>query len=320
MQLYAERLNKMIYQNGYVTGRGHHCLLTCVANYLQYYKIGLDEVDMFFRCNGYKIENDKDGGLTYGITLLNQIDSIGVPYSFCSFSEKEEAYEGLLSLVRKEEAVILFWDAGSLKYNSAFSHAENVNHCVNVIGADENGQIYISDGFIAGFKGSCFEGFVAFEDILPAWEKSGFHYAVIYPDRINEAERAKPRFSEIFSEHADNNLRMEACLSEMLEKLKKQEDRKELTNGLNDLNSYIRNCGMTYVRSYISMAVKTNVNDDEISAGYDEIIKGWNIVNCLLIKLMYVNSAEKLEEIGEKIHTLFIQENELMKKAAKMCL
>lgn len=309
----------MIYQNGYKTGRGHHCLLTCVANYLQYRNIGLDEVDMFFRCRGYKIENE-NGELKYGITLLDDIDSIGVPYSFCSFSGREEAYEGLLSLVKKEEALILFLDAGSLKYNSAFSHAENVNHCVNVIGADENGQIYISDGFIAGFKGSCFEGFLPFEDILPAWEKSNFNYAVIYPDKINEEGRAKPRFSEIFSEHAKNNLRMEECLTKMLDELKKQDDRKKLTKGLDKLNSYIRNCGMTYVRSYISMAVKSSLNDDGVSAELDEIIKGWNIVNCLLIKLMYVNSAEKFEEIGEKIHTLFRQENELMKKAAGMCL
>ncbi|MCR5460086.1 MAG: hypothetical protein K6F51_09340 [Acetatifactor sp.] len=215
-------------------------------------------------------------------------------------------------LIRDEKKLITFLDAGKLKYSSAFAYATNIGHCVNVIGVNENRQIYISDGYIATTKGSCFEGWIDFEEFEKAWEATGYGCVVIYPEKItNEWHDFPSDLRTVFANQKENNKKMLISIRHIITKLKaiKQEERRQ--DGLRQFNNFMRVSGLLFVREYFLELMKENGCDEELINRFAALLKEWGVVSCLIIKLLYVYDANEFDAILHKIEDIFTKENEI---------
>ena len=308
----------MIYENGYKTQKGCHCLLTCIINYLNYKNVEINETSLFLKVKGYNIEKCDDGKIRYSITLLDHINEIGVPYEFFKESSRETAWKKLRELITDEKQVILFLNASRLKYNSAFKYANDIGHCLNAIGYDDQERVYVSDGYIAGFKGAVFEDWLEAEPLLDAWEDVGFSYVLLNLDGIEKKDFlvTEQMIIDLAVEQQKNNLAVEEDLLSAIDSLKKYSDKKELEIKVLEINNHIRVDGLIFTRSYIAKAIEDYVQDKQLSVEYSNLCKEWNIISCILIKLVFDNSAERIDEIRDKIRAVFAKENEIMNSIA----
>ncbi len=308
----------MIYENGYKTKIGSHCLLTCINNYLNYKNIEIDETALFLKVKGYNIKKCNDGKIRYSVTLYDHMNEVGVPYEFFRESSRETAWKKLRELIMDEKLVILFLNASRLKYNSAFKYADDIGHCLNAIGFDDQDRVYVSDGYIAGFKGVAFEDWIEAEPLLNAWEDAGFSYVLLNLDGIEKKDFliTEQMIVDCAVELQKNNLAVEEEILTSIDSLKKYTDKKELELKVLEINKHIRVDGLIFTRSYMAKAIEDYVQDKQLSVEYSNLCKEWNIISCILIKLVFDNSAERIDEIRDKIRAVFAKENEIMNSIA----
>lgn len=303
----------MICNKGYVTKQGYNCFNICVANYLEYKKILLDEADLFLKSKEYEIEVLEDGRIIYRL-LKNSfimLDIIGIPYELKIIQKGENAKEILSEMIKKEALVTVFLKSSCLKYNSAFMYANDVNHCVNVIGMDERDRVLISDGYIAGYKAAYFDGWISFDELLNAWKNADYAYIVFHLDRMPDqtAENESYGISDVFSQYiADNEKVVKSFINEV--NRLKDYDNDILSGKLLELNNYLRVGGFISVKNYF-LEIFNKYNLD-IAEKYSDICKEWNVISCMIIKLLYVNTDSKYEEIICKMRNLFNSENEIL--------
>ena len=302
----------MIYKNCYATEKGHHCLLTCIRNYSKYVNCAMPETDLFLKIRGYDLIKLKFGIYGYNVVNSKILDLTRIPYDQIHFKKDQDLWKELSDLVRDEKKLITFLDAGKLKYSSAFAYATNIGHCVNVIGVNVNRQVYISDGYIATTKGSCFEGWIDFEEFEKAWEATGYGCVVIYPEKITKEWHDFPSdLRTVFANQKENNKKMLISIRHIVTKLKavKQEERRQ--DGLRQFNNFMRISGLLFVREYFLELIKENGRDEELINRYAALLKEWGVVSCLIIKLLYVYDINEFDAILHKIEDIFAKENEI---------
>ena len=310
-----ERRKYMICNKGYVTKQGYSCFNICVANYLEFKNIMLDEIDLFLKGKGYEIEILEDGRIIYSLlkNSLHMLDIIGIPYEYKKIQDGENAKEILSEIIKNEELVTVFLKTSCLKYNSIFMYENDVEHCVNVIGMDEHDRVLISDGYIPGYKASCFEGWVSFDELLNAWENANSDYVIFYLDKMADqtTENKRDGMSDIFSLYIADNEKVANCFIDEANCLKDY-DNDIRSSKLMELNRYIRVGGFITVKNYFLEILNKYVSDKDIAEKYSNICKEWNVISCMLIKLIYVNVNSKYEEIICKMRKLFDSENEIL--------
>lgn len=307
----------MIYNSNYTTEQGHHCLLTCVANYARRTGNEIPETDMFLKIKGYEIRENMYGLYEYKVVGVDILDQLQMPYEMKQFSEKQDLWKELSDLVREEKQIITFMDAGKLKYSSAFAYAVNIGHMVNVIGVNDEKQVYVSDGYIATAKGSCFEGWIDFEEFAASWSGSGYSYVVVYPEKISDGWRD---FSEdlktVFSGQSANNERLKQSIHGIIGKLRTITDNAGRQEALVMFNNYFRMSGLLFVRDYFIELMKKYCTDTSFAEEYSALYKEWSTVSCLIIKLRFIYSESMLDSVGEKIDGILDRENEIYGRLA----
>lgn len=311
----------MIVNKEYVTQKGLSCILGCVANYLSFAKIDLSETDMFFKVRGYELKENELGKLRYQISILDDPGELNISYTQKVCNNAEEAKKELIRLVEAEEKVSILMRASKLKYDTAFKYAESsVVHCVNVIGYNGTDEFYFSDGYIANFKGSTFNGYVAFEDFLEAWSDFQFIYMVLDTDQLirDGYTNYTPDIKELVQSQKNNNESYKKfILKEFLES-RALLNTKEFEKKILGINNQIRISGFLTVKTYYLELLKNRYLNSELIEGYSAILKTWNVISCLMIKLAYDNEERELDEIIERIKNAFETEEKLLSEMEKL--
>ncbi len=305
----------MICNKGYVTKQGYHCFNICVANYLKYKNTMLDEIDLFLRSKEYEIDVPEEGIIIYGLhkNTLGMLEDVGIPYELKSIQDGKNAKEILSECIRNEDLVTVFLKTSCLKYSRVFTYANDINHCVNVIGMDENDRVLISDGFITGYKAGCFEGWISFDELLNAWKSMNYSYIIFHLDEMGDqiTENKKYWISDIFSQYIVDNEKVTNRFINEINRLKDC-DNDVRSSKLMDFNTFLRVGGFMLVKNYFLGIMNKYNLDREITEKYANMIKGWNIISCMIIKLMYANAEDKYEEIICKMRALLDSENEIL--------
>lgn len=305
----------MICDKGYVTKQGYYCFNACVTNYLKFKNIMLDEVDLFIKGKEYEIEVREDGRIIY--TLLKNpkymLDAMGIPYEFKIIQDSENAKDILSEIIKNEKLVTVFVKASCLKYNSAFMNENDMIHCVNVIGMDEQDRVLISDGYIPAYKASCFEGWVSFDELLNAWKYADYEYVNLHLDEMTDRTIDNIRYgmSDIFSLYIADNEKVAKRFIDEVNDLKGC-DNDIRSRKLMDFNMYLRVGGFISVKKYFLEILNKYILDKDVAEKYSNICKEWNVISCKIIKLIYVNVDSKYDEIIHKMRELFDSENEIL--------
>ncbi len=311
----------MIFEKGYATQRGSQCILGCLENYLVYRKIDISEAELFFRMKGYELKPSKWGVMIYTISIFGNPEDLDVPYTIITSANREEAKQSLIKCVEDESNVAILMVANKLKYNSAFKYAEDVViHCVNVIGYDGGDKFFFSDGYIASFKGDMFEGYIAFDDFVDAWEGYNFMHVITDTDKLAEDgyENFKPDLQEISKKQKDNNKILKDYFVSNLKNAEALINTAEYEKSIMSLNSYIRLSGLLTVRSYFREYMEQYFPQTGLAVEYADICKEWNVISCLLIKAAYSDDVSEIEDISGRIESVFVKESEIIDRMAKL--
>ncbi len=311
----------MIVEKGYATQKGSQCFLSCLANYLAFRRIDISEVELFLRTEGYKLRQVESGLMAYSVAIYEEPENLGVPFYNYRFDSREDARKCLINFVENEANVVIIMAANKLRYNSAFKYAgDEVPHCVNVIGYDGKDKFFFSDGYIAGFKGDTFEGYVSLEDFVDAWEACGFMLFVIDTDKMHEEsyEHIDISLRKIADEEIRNGKIMREYFVNQLKRLKGFWHTEEFEKNVMETNTYIRLSGILTVKSYYQELLEIRYSETGFAEMYEDLRKEWNLISYMLIKLAYSNDISKLEDIGHHISEAFDKEDTILAEMSKL--
>lgn len=148
--------SNMIIENGYQTAQSYHCLIGCIENYMNYYKLPICGTDLFFLGNGFEYQypkNENSFSLYSTNNFLEKLSFFGIICTKITLDNHSiPAKEQLIKFVLDELPIILQINTQKIHYDRIFSNSHSVFHSVNLIGYDiQKDSFCISDSFIPAF-------------------------------------------------------------------------------------------------------------------------------------------------------------------------
>ncbi len=322
----------MLYENGYYTQSGNQCFNSCLANYFKYNNIEIYEYDIFFIGKGYsalaQIDN-KDYIIGINIAKSTEIflNECNILYTCEKIATRSKAKEVLKDCVIHNKLLSLNVLSNRLSYNDIFINAGDMGHIINIIGYDPLCEkVYVSDCYVPTTKeGVIFEGWLNLEDIMDAWELTGFEYYVfdLLASYVNIDEiknKCNDNIKNFFDEYFIDYTFKRTLWQELWDKLLKQVDtiiydisqNEDISRIMYAINYNLKVNGFLMLRYYILDVLKYNYFNIDLAEKFYFIIEKWKYICIAFVKISFTKSVVKYETLKKQIRDVLEQERKML--------
>ncbi|RDU22380.1 BtrH N-terminal domain-containing protein [Anaerosacchariphilus polymeriproducens] len=316
----------MIFENEYRTMQNYECLSSCISNYLIFNKHLIKGSDIIFLGDGFKITYNNDTKtINSNMYSANTkfLNNYNIQYEDGQLEERSSAIQFLEHAVKKNERLILKVSTLNLNYNRVFNQTDDSPHYINVIGLEGN-EVRISDGCVPTIVPSKFEGLVLLDDIINSWEEKHYKYLVIRDDyikleNINIKNIVNVKVQEGISSYlrggSENNFyygydAIKRCISNLYELIKND----NFYVYILELNYELRVYGFFTLKNILLDKMKDSGISQNLCFAYEEIIKRWNYILMLLVKLGVSKNIFLLDKLKNKINQCNIEEKRILEE------
>ncbi len=285
---------------------GNDCVYLCLEQYFQEINSAFPLYSAFIIGGGLDIEV---GGVENSFIgckkklcdiYIDGLNKLGIKVIKKVFPVSEN-----VNVLKKElqqgKYVILQLASKEIEYHSIFAENRNVGHFVNITRI-RGSEIFIRDNYIPTREISTFEGWYSIEKCNTAWQKCGCICFILEKQNL-------PEFNNIICEYNKKyfgSVIKQYC--EKLEDIKKfflLEIQGEINKKIYNLIYDIKLFGFLFSKKYLhAYMTKFDIMDFFWLDEYSKVVKEWNGLILLILKLEFFINEEKIASLNNKIEKI----------------
>lgn len=301
--------------------KGYDCLSICFTYAENLLNNSIDDYQVYFsfgiRKVGYK--EGKLNSNSHG-NILDNLNLYGIERKTKDVFEKTETPEEYIKRIcEQKKCLILCANTKRLSYRNIFVHNASANHYMCVKDFDENAQkIYIYDGSVTADEEDPFEGWIEWQEVLPAWEDTGFDHFIwdkSHMDREKIADNVRDSFigtlnHYLNSESKDGFVRGEEAIRTWVKTISDQDDMDQLLHQLKVV-------GVITIKQYILLYLEHEMEDSIWVEQYRGIVEGWRKLCMLLFFMKLRKRYDALAKFKNEAEALLNEENRILQEVCK---
>lgn len=299
----------MIVNKEYNLVQGHECLSACLGNYLNYLYPDLTGNEIIVAGGGFRVTYDSDQkviGTPFYDANFKFMRKYGIQYKRSNCEKNQEEF--IRKCIRTGQKIIIKVDVCQLTYNRVFKQVSSAPHLVNILGKKED-ELYICDGYVPTREASVFEGWVSCQSVIKAWKKMNAEYIILDKQIKIDCPKIQLDMMEILhrniQEYITGGIKNDVfygytAILQLFEDIKKQMEKQYIQKLILEYNYQIKIFGFLSMK-IILREILIKMNMMELATSYNDVIKHWNIMCTILVKMAFSKSERILQELQNKI-------------------
>lgn len=308
-------------ENDFEVIQSYECLNACLTNFLHLTGRKDKPSTVFFGGEGFRFkyrEEDDQNVLLSDMYKANFIymDRISLQYFHAFYNNPSEALFFVGKGVKEGRCFALKIQSDSLKYNRVYAQTIAL-HYINIVDyCEEKQEFFILDGDVPTAIPSCFCGWVDAKSIIDGWLKTNCEYvefvnsedlSTLSKDEMKK--NIKLQLMEYYN--APNEDKGVSAVRKYFDEISRCEE-SQLSKLARDVNYQIKIEGIWASRHFLLEYLSLNDFEEEMIEELKVIIKQWNNVCMMCIKLS-ISKREK-ELIVSMLVALLEREKDLFDK------
>lgn len=297
---------------------GYDCLCTSISNAEMMFGLPLQDENVYFFMGERIIFYDMKRKLFY--TNSHKCIKLWLANKKIYMKEKKAIMPNLLmdylkNILNVGNALILCLKTECLKYRGMFLQNPPVEHYVIAAEYREStDKIFVIDGYIPNDHTEFFSGWVSADEILLAWEQSGFsHYLLtrsFFQDIMDLEECSRINFKATISAYlhceSTNDIVMgELAVDYFIDSLNENSD---FESKLKQMKIF----GFTTIKRYILRYIKKNDSLHDYIFAYENIVEKWDAFCLMLYKAHITRRYTRIEKNKNFARELVMEEHDVL--------